>query len=404
MQLPFLAPRENIEIVTGPLQPQRVNPSTLLGFLSSLHGVNHFYQLILPALLPLVVSDFRISYQQAGLLIGSFTVSYGSSQLILGRYSDRLGRRRLLTFGVVVLALTTLAAAFARGFEDLLMIQLAAGVGGSTYHPLGPPMIMDTVKAERRGFAMGVHSTGGALGSFISPFAAAAVASLFGWRGAFMGLAGVGVLIAVLYWFTNSEVKVESAQKPSYTKVLANRRLIYFIIGLSLFSAAFYGLAFFTTSFASTAYGLDIVSAAALLAALQVGGIFSAPAFGALSDRVGKPLIVFVLIAVGSVSLYALSAASVPLLAMLFIIIGMSVFGTFAVTDALVPEIVPPYLRTTAYGVYIAVVFLLTMVVSPLVGYLIDNFGFAWALATLTIIMLTAIPPLLGVFTKGAKA
>jgi MFS family permease len=83
-------------------------------------------------ILPLLVTDFDISYGAAGALLTVFFVTYSVFQLPAGMLADRIGQRWLLAAGMVVLSGGFLLAASAQGIE---MVVVAQALGGSAGAP-----------------------------------------------------------------------------------------------------------------------------------------------------------------------------------------------------------------------------------------------------------------------------
>lgn len=163
------------------------------------HGVNEFYTVALPPILPLIVADFDITYGQAGALITTFFVMYSVFQLPVGFIADHIGKRRLLAGGMVLLSGGLFIVGMATDFSLLLVGQAIAGIGGSTYHPTGMSLISDLEVATTEGRAMGIHGFGGVTGMALSPVLIGGLASVFDWRLALSVGAAIGVIYAVIF-------------------------------------------------------------------------------------------------------------------------------------------------------------------------------------------------------------
>lgn len=163
------------------------------------HGVNEFYSVALPPILPLLVADFDISYGQAGALITVFFVMYSIFQLPAGFLADKVGQTRLLSGGMILLS----AGLFVVGTADsyLLMItgQVIAGIGGSTYHPSGMSLISDLESGGTEGRAMGIHGLGGVIGVALAPVLIGGLASVYDWRLALSVGSVLGIVYAVVF-------------------------------------------------------------------------------------------------------------------------------------------------------------------------------------------------------------
>ncbi len=163
------------------------------------HAVNEFYSVALPPILPLLVTDFGISYGAAGALLTVFFVTYSVFQLPAGMLADRIGQRWLLAAGMIVLSGGILLAASAHSFEMLVVAQALGGIGGSTYHPSGMSLISDLEQGATEGKAMGVHGFGGVVGTALAPALIGGIAAVFDWRLALTVAAGVGVVYTATF-------------------------------------------------------------------------------------------------------------------------------------------------------------------------------------------------------------
>jgi len=164
-----------------------------VALITAAHAVNEFYSVALPPILPLLVDDFAISYGEAGALVTVFFITYSLFQIPAGYLADRVGQRWLLGVGMLVLAAGMVLAAGARSYGMLVVAEVVAGIGGSTYHPAGLSLISDLETGQTEGKAMGIHGIGGVVGTALAPVVVGGVASLFDWRLALVFAAAVGL-------------------------------------------------------------------------------------------------------------------------------------------------------------------------------------------------------------------
>lgn len=167
--------------------------------LSVLHGVNEFYSIALPPILPLLIADLDISYTQAGLLLSVFFLMYSVFQLPAGMIADRLGKTRLLVAGMVGMAAGIGLAATAQSYEMLILSQVVAGASGSTFHPAGMALISDIESADTDGTAMGVFGFGGMVGVAAAPVIVGGIGSFVHWRAGIAAAVLTGMAGIVLF-------------------------------------------------------------------------------------------------------------------------------------------------------------------------------------------------------------
>jgi len=188
-------------IVSRPLRSglPSVSNSREVWLITAAHAVNEFYSVALPPILPLLVSDFAISYGEAGALLTVFFLTYSVFQLPAGALADRVGQRWILGAGMVVLSAGMLVAAGAGDYATLVVAETVAGLGGSSYHPAGMSLISDLEGGATEGTAMGIHGLGGVVGTALAPALIGGLAALSGWRVALALGAVVGVVYAAVF-------------------------------------------------------------------------------------------------------------------------------------------------------------------------------------------------------------
>ncbi len=83
----------------------------------------------------------------------------------------------------------------------LAVLFFVAGLGGSTYHPFGSTMLAEAYPLNR-GRTLGLHQTGGAVGSFVGPIVTGFLVFGLGWRPTLILFAAPGLAIAAMLWFS----------------------------------------------------------------------------------------------------------------------------------------------------------------------------------------------------------
>src|SRR5512144_2509358 len=78
--------------------------------------------------LPLLSREFGVGAARAGLTVSAVVLAIAAASTFYGPLSDALGRRRVMAGAVALLALATLACAFAPSFGALLALRAAQGL------------------------------------------------------------------------------------------------------------------------------------------------------------------------------------------------------------------------------------------------------------------------------------
>jgi MFS family permease len=136
-------------------------------------------------------SDTSLGYalSTAGMAIGG---------VFWGRLSDRIDVRLLLAVGTIGMVASLLAMSM---LHTLLLFYIAHFVyGGFGFSVIYSPLLATTGEwfPKQRGLVMGVVTAGGALGQGLLPYFASFLIGAFGWRWAFVGIAGT-LLVALAF-------------------------------------------------------------------------------------------------------------------------------------------------------------------------------------------------------------
>lgn len=357
-------PREHKYVLRRAKQMVSVNHPRQVWLITTAHGVNEFYTVALPPIIPLIVTDLQISYAEAGGLITVFFAMYSLFQLPAGRLADRIGQTRLLSVGMVGLAAGVLIASVAQDYGTLVLAQVVAGIGGSTYHPSGMSLISDVEIETTEGKAMGIHGFGGLVGTAAAPVVVGGLAVLYDWRVAIAGSAMIGLIYAGVFaiLFTRPDEEAgnelpnsfpdggrrstidDSGKSRDWSDLLqrlTNVPLTWWFAGLCLiqFLIAFESNAVraFAPAYLFHRAGESTSFANAVYFVMIVGGVVSTLGGGYLADRIDRRLLGFVglLLSAVALALLPLLPAHPSLLIGWFFVLGFVMFAALPAKNAL---------------------------------------------------------------------
>lgn len=382
-----------------------------VGLISLSHGVNEFYSVVIPPIIPLLVADLEITYAGAGFLLTVFFVMYSVFQLPAGLLADRVGKTRLLVGGLAAMAGGVLLAALAPGYDTLVAAQVVAGIGGSTYHPTGMSLISDVETGGTEGTAMGVFGFGGVAGTACAPLVIGGLASVFSWRVALGAAAGVGAAATLVLLATLEEPGGGSDSGgpdgrpgdpdtrpdggdggPAGRARRTLERLLRFrltptvalLVAVTLLgSLQVRAVVTFTTSFLFESFGQSNSRANAVFFVMLAAGGASSLWVGGLADRFDRGRIGVVAALAGAVLLFASAAvagrfaggltgtaARAGLLLGLFAPLGFAVYGITPVKNAMISEYADAEFSGGLFGVTQTASAVGSAVGPSLVGYL----------------------------------
>ena len=145
--------------------PKRSYAWCVLAILVATAIVSYTDRQVLSLLVDPVRRDLGISDTQISLLLGTaFAVIYGIAGIPFGMLADRISRRNLIFFAVVVWSIGTIACGYSESFGQLFAARIIVGLGESVLSPAAISLISDYFPPSRRGMAVGCFLSGIAIG------------------------------------------------------------------------------------------------------------------------------------------------------------------------------------------------------------------------------------------------
>ena len=234
--------------------------------------------------------------------------------LFFANLGDRLGRRPVLIMTLLLMGVSTTLIGLLPTYGEIglwapvLLVVLRAMQGMGAGAELGGAALMASEHApERRGFYASFPAAGLSVGILLSLLAFTAVSALpeddflaWGWRVPFLAsilVLGVGLFIRARVSETPDFVEVKEAGNEARVPVVAvvrdSPKNLFLAMGAT-FASHGYGfvLQVFLLSYVTTQLGLPRSTALTAAVIANAVGILSLPAFGALSDRVGRRAVI----------------------------------------------------------------------------------------------------------------
>ena len=160
-----------------------------------------------PVFYPAFVSSlgFARADISQGFLIGAFVIGIPFG-MITGAVIDRIGARRVILSGVVMVGLPLVLMGLMTRLWQYDLLCIAETLGYTLTGPISNQVLVARWFKGRRGQAMGYAYLGLGLGGVVAPPAADFLIRMFGWRSALeaSGVVIMAVLFPVGFWVTRS--------------------------------------------------------------------------------------------------------------------------------------------------------------------------------------------------------
>ena len=353
-----------------------------------LHAFTHSYNVALLPLYLLMQRDLGLgSVDGATLLVTVMMLAYFLPGYLVGVLADRVSRKQLLGWGLLVNGLGFVGLSFASSYPVALLWAVVTGLGGCCYHPAATAMIA-RLYPRSAGRAFGLVGIGASAGFFLSPLYAGwragrleAVQGAAAWRVPVLEMGVLGIVAALVFLWLAEEQEPSrdsrvGAGRPE--RMFATPLLWLVFVGACLalslrdFSGA--SVASLGSLFLQKAHGADARFAGMALSCMFLASAVSNPLFGRLSDHGRFRWLAVTLLA------SALVIAVFPFvprngIPLVFLVFGFFFMAGYPMTEAALMESVPDSVRGRVVGVFITIGGLVGNLSHWLVGVWVRHLG-----------------------------
>lgn len=335
--------------------------------------------LYLPAL-PALTGDLGAATSMAQLTVTACLIGLALGQLVAGPLSDRFGRTRPLYAGVVAYIATSLLCAISPSIETLIAARLIQGLAGGVGIVIAQAAGRDIYSGGALIRFYGRLTVLGGLAAIIGPLLGGQLVSVTDWRGLFLFLAAIGVVILVAIALIYRET-LPAQQRTSggyaqigrdFRTLLSNRRFTGAVLVQGFVMAALFAYLAGATYVLQDIYGLSPQQYAFAFGLNSAGYMIFGYLAGRTSERwsvTGTLAVGLVMCAAGALGLLAVGLYALPLPAvlasLLMMVSGVAVTTPPATTLALADY---PQIAGTASSLLGMARFAFGGVSAPLVG------------------------------------
>ena len=353
----------------------------ILTAISFCHLLNDLLQSLLPAMYPMLKSNYQLDFGQIGLITLTYQLTASLLQPLVGLYTDRRPQPYSLALGMGFTLVGLILLSVASSFALLLTAAALIGMGSSVFHPESS-RIARLASGGRHGLAQSLFQVGGNFGSAIGPLLAAFIVLPRGQHSvvwfSVAALLGIVVLFKVGLWY--QEQRREGARRPAARAVaapdLSRGRVTGALVVLLLliFSKYFYMASFtsYYTFYLINHFQVSVQSAQVhlfvFLGAVAVGTIAGGP----IGDRLGRKYVIWCSILGVLPFTLALPYANLFWTGVLSVPIGLILASAFPAIVVYAQELMPGKVGTVA-GLFFGFAFGMGGVGAAVLGQLADH-------------------------------
>ena len=357
------------------------SPGWVLAGASAAQVSVSFVNFGLPAIGPTLQEDYGLTLFELGAVLGAGLLGAGAALIAAGVAVDRAGARTAMLAGTAIGVLGLLVAASSTAKGLLFAGLFVFGLGSGVVPVAGAGAVFRAYPPGRRAWALGVRQTAVPLGGTIAAVLFPALYALsgprltFGVTAAAVGITGVGF------------AQLAGDDRVGTGRIEAPFRSIWRAPGMQrlLVVAACYivvlqALLAYVVP-AVRAAGLSELTAAVAYFAINVSAMAARIVWGHLADRGGggrrvRTLVEVGLVATGGALLFTVALHGGALVVLpAAVLFGIGALGWNALVYVSAGERAAPELAARSVAVAATVVFVLSGVVTPLLGAVVDAAG-----------------------------
>jgi FSR family fosmidomycin resistance protein-like MFS transporter len=373
----------------------------ILLMISFSHLLNDTIQSLIPAIYPLVKTNFHLNFAQIGLITLTFQLAASLLQPLVGLYTDHRPKPFSLVSGMGITLIGLIAMSQANSFHVLLLSVAMIGVGSSIFHPEASKVAY-MASGGKRGLAQSIFQVGGNAGSSLGPLLAAMIIvplgqRIIGWF-AILPLVAMGVLVFVGRWYKQhlNTIKQKSKTPDTENLLLSKSKIVLSIVILIvlIFSKYFYlaSMVSYLTFYMIEKFQVSVQHAQMFLFLFSFSVAAGTLLGGPLGDRFGRKYVIwFSILGVAPFTLL-LPHASLFWTAILTVIIGLVLASAFSAILVYAQELLPGKVGMIS-GLFFGFAFGMGGLGSAVLGVLADHKGIIY------VYQVCAFLPLIGLLT-----
>jgi len=275
----------------------------ILAAISVCHLLNDMMQSLLPAIYPMLKSNYGLDFGQIGVLTFTFQFTASLLQPLVGLYIDRKPKPYSLAVGMGFTLTGLVLLAYAHNYAVLLLAAALVGTGSSVFHPESS-RVARMAAGGQHGLAQSLFQVGGNAGSAIGPLLAAFIVLRYGQSSvAWFSLAamlGIFLLINVGHWYKGhglARIKSRVSHAAAHVTLPRGKVKLAIAVLIALIFSKFFYMASMTsyyTFYLINRFHVSVQSAQihlfVFLGAVAIGTIAGGP----IGDRVGRKAVIWV--------------------------------------------------------------------------------------------------------------
>lgn len=274
----------------------------LIALLSLASALSPFGMVVVVPTLSELGRQYGMGYAEAQFLISGYLFGLGAAQPFSGLLCDRLGRRPVLIGGFLVFVLASLACAYTRDIQVLVMLRFLQAVGVSVGTVASRAVVRDTHDAIGTAAAMGTIAAAMGIAPVIAPVIGGLLGGAFGPQSVFIASAVLGAGVLVIVASRLPETWDSAASPPvnwrstlrDYRQLLGSRVFMGYTLMFGCVQGGFFAFLAVGAAVFETDLGLGQQAFGLLWGAMALAYVFGAWLAGRLTPKLGMSRVIYI--------------------------------------------------------------------------------------------------------------
>lgn len=230
---------------------------------------------VLGVLAPILKKELDFTTEQYSYVVSAFQIVYSFSQPVAGYVTDLIGPRIGYAVAAFVWGSAAALHAFSTGWISMAGFRALLGLSEAVAIPTGTKMSTVWFPSQERSIATGWFNSGSSVGSMVTPPLVIWLSTAYGWKPAFLITGALGVALSFVWYrlYRDPENhpglsaeerryiedgRTPEAAKPSFRKVLSQKKFLGIVIARFLTEPAWQTFAFWIPLYMVSVRGMDI--------------------------------------------------------------------------------------------------------------------------------------------------
>jgi DHA1 family bicyclomycin/chloramphenicol resistance-like MFS transporter len=220
----------------------------LIVFLGMLTAFGPFVTDMYLPVLPNMVDSFNASAMEVQMGLTASMIGLALGQLLFGPLSDRYGRRQVLFASLAMFTISTTVSLYSLTIDFFNIMRFFQGVGAAGGVVLARSVATDAYSGRELAKTMAIIGAINGVAPVTAPIVGGAVAAVSGWRGIFVILLALGIMLILLCTRLRETLPVERRETSnlktayaSFFKVLKIREYVVYLIAYGFANGVLFG-------------------------------------------------------------------------------------------------------------------------------------------------------------------